>query len=205
MRIIRFLVLAAMALSITGVSTAGVYAQGENRSFEPSYEISLQLIVGSDGPVGRPVMPDSLKNISRHLEKNFAFRNYRLAGTFLGRIATGGSFEYKSTTNMFGQETDKLRPTFLDWSLGNLRLGAPSKGQPGYQAQTFRFGARVPITVSSLAEGGKLNPIVQYEPIGLSFNRVGLMENTPTLVGNLSLPGTEGTVFLVMTVRPADL
>ncbi len=179
-------------------------AQTENRPFEPSYEVSLQLILGSNEAGSGAEIPANLSSLSKQFKNTFPFRNYRLAGTFLGRVTNTGNFEYKSTSNMFGQESERARPVFLDWSLGNLRSGPTAKGGPGFQAQSFRFGARVPVTVATLAEG-KTNSVVNYEPIGLTLGKVGLAENSPTLMGTLNLPGAEGTVFLVMTVRSSDL
>src|SRR5215211_693240 len=96
-----FVVLIAAAASL------GVYGQSDGRPVEPSYEVSLQLIVGSNDPAAKPEVPANLSNISKQLRSSFAFTNYRLAGTFLGRITNSGNFEYKSTTNMFGQESEK--------------------------------------------------------------------------------------------------
>jgi hypothetical protein len=194
-----FVVLIAAAASL------GVYGQSDGRPVEPSYEVSLQLIVGSNDPAAKPEVPANLSNISKQLRSSFAFTNYRLAGTFLGRITNSGNFEYKSTTNMFGQESEKTRPTFLDWSLLDLRNGPTSSGKRGFQAQVFRLGARVPVTVSKVSDNGVANSIIQYESIGLNLSKVGIAENAPTLIGTLNLPGADGTVFLVMTVRNAEL
>jgi hypothetical protein len=75
----------------------------------------------------------------------------------------------------------------------------------GFQARGFRFGARVPIQTASIKDGGGVNPIVGYEPIGLTMSMIGLPFDTPTLVGTISLPKTTGTIFLVATVRAAEL
>ena len=192
-------------LLIAGAASTALYGQNEGRPVEPSYEVSLQLIVGSNDPIARPEVPSNLSNISKHLKNSFAFSNYRLAGTFLGRITNGGNFEYKSTTNIFGQESEKTRPTFLDWSLMDLRNGPTASGKRGFQARAFRIGARVPVTVSTVSDAGKTVPVANYESIGLNLQLVGIAENSPTLIGTLNLPGTDGTIFVVMTVRNADL
>ncbi len=201
----KFLFKALFVFLLVGAASVGIYGQAEGRPVEPSYEVSLQLIVGSNDPAARPEIPANLGSISKQLKSSFAFSNYRLAGTFLGRVTNAGNFEYKSTTNIFGQESEKTRPTFLDWSLIDLRRGPTASGQRGFQAQVFRLGARVPVTVSMIAESGKSNSVVNYESIGLTLAKVGLAENSPTLIGTLNLPGADGTVFLVMTVRNAEL
>jgi hypothetical protein len=186
------------------VLAASVYGQADARQLEPSYEVSLQMIVGSNESSGRQEMPASLSGISNHLKSSFAYKNYRLAGTIVGRVANSGSFEYKSTVSMFA-EPRTPHPTFVEWTLGTMRSGPATGGKVGIQAQAFRFGARVPMVVPRVGEGVNTSPIVNYEPIGMALREVGLQINSPTLIGTINLPGAEGTVFLVMTVRSAEL
>jgi len=183
------------------------YGQGDARpAIEPSYQVSLQLVIGSSDNTGRGDLPANLSTISKELRSTFAFSNYRLAGTFLGRISNAGNFEYKSLSNIFGKETNLTSQSFLEWSLGNFRTGATAKGPAGFQAQAFRFGARVPVSTGSFKdETGKVSSPIAYEAIGLNLSRVGLPENTPTLIGTLNLPGADGTIFLIMTVKSVDL
>ena len=201
----KILLKTLFVLMMVGVSSVAVIAQMEPRPVEPSYEVSLQLIVGSNVPAVRPDVPANLGNISKQLKSSFPFSNYGLAGTFLGRITNSGNFEYKSTTNILGKESDVTRPTFLDWALLDLRRGPTSSGKPGFQAQAFRLGARVPVNVSRISDNGVANTITQYESIGLNLSKVGIVENSPTLIGTLNLPGADGTVFLVMTVKGTEL
>ena len=176
------------------------------QAVEPSHEVSLQILIGSNEAGERDSVPKNLAAISSQLKSTFAFSNYRLAGTFLGRVSNGGNFEYKSLSNIFGRETDYRSQTFMDWSIVTLREGATPKGE-GFQAQAFRLGARVPVTTEMIKDAvtGKERSVVNYEPIGLSLVRLGLSENTPTLIGTLSLPGANDTLFLIMTVKSADL
>lgn len=171
---------------------------------EPSYDIALHLVIGSNDGTSKAggELPASLANMSKQLKANFAFTNYRLASTFLGRIANTGTFEYKSVGNIVGKDTEAMPQSFLEWTLANCRSMPTAKGQPGMQAQVFRFGARVPVVVGSAR--GESAAAVNYESIGLSLGKIGLVENTPTLIGTLNLPGANGTVFLIMTVRATD-
>jgi hypothetical protein len=176
------------------------------QSVEPSYEVSLQLLIGSHETSGRGDLPANLVATSKLLKNRFQFPNYRLASTLMGRISNTGSLEYKSLTNIFLQESNLPSQTFLEWSIGNLRIMPTAKGAQGFQAQSFRFGARVPVTTGSFKDdAGKMNPVINYESIGLTFGKVGLPENTPTLIGTLNLPGANGTIFLVMTINAADM
>ncbi|HEX6124670.1 MAG TPA: hypothetical protein VFZ23_04790 [Pyrinomonadaceae bacterium] len=178
-------------------ATAFSQAYDPNQKIEPNYEVALQVVIGSNEAGQRGDLPASLSSITRQLRDNFSFSNYRLANTFLGRIANTGNIEYKSASNVLGQETDASQ-MFLEWSLANFR-----SMQNGFQARSFRFGARVPVqTGSSRDEAGRVTPIVNYESVGLTLSMIGLQANTPTLIGTISLPKTSGTIFLVATIKP---
>ena len=197
-RAFSFLVFPLLILTL--ITSAS--AQGEPApKLEPSYEVALQVVIGSNDPGTRGEMPSNLSAISKHIKSNFSFSNYRLANTFLGRISNTGNIEYKSISNMLGQETEAESQTFFEWSVGNFR-----SIQNGFQARSFRFGARVPVRTGSFKdEAGKMVPSVNYESVGLTMSLIGLPVNTPTLIGTVSLPRTSGTIFLVATIRPADM
>jgi hypothetical protein len=176
-------------------------AQPDGALLEPSYEVALHVVIGSNEAGGKNDLPANLSSLSKHLKGNFSFSNYRLANTFLGRVSNTGNIEYKSVSNILGQETDPESQTFLEWSMVNFRAL-----QNGFQARTFRFGARVPIRTATFKDGsGALSPVVNYESIGLTMNVIGLPANVPTLVGTISLPKTTGTIFLVATIKSAHL
>lgn len=176
-------------------------AQSETgQQLEPSYEITLHVVIGSNEPGTRPELPANLSAVTKRLKSNFSFSNYRLANTFLGRVSNTGNVEYKSVSNILGQETDAESQTFLEWSVGPFR-----SMQNGFQARGFRFGARIPVRTGTFKDGGAVNPVVNYESVGLSMNMIGLPVNTPTLIGTISLPKTTGTIFLVATVKAAEL
>ena len=190
-------------LASVAVLAANVLVNGQQATqLEPSFDVALQLVVGSnDGTRGE--VPAALSNVTKQIKQSFGLSNYRLVSTFIGRISNRGGFEYKSTSNIFGQESTGSTQTFLDWSLRDLRTMPTSNGRTGFQADSFRFGARVPVVMGSQGEG-KSGPLYSYEPIGIALSRVGLTDGSPTLIGTLNLPGTSGTIFLIMTVRSAD-
>lgn len=191
------------AFSLLFLAAVTGFSQTETKpQAEPNYEVALQVIIGSNEAIQGAAVPDNLASIARQLRSSFSFSNYRLANTFLGRIANTGQFEYKSVSNLFGQESEAESHTFLDWSLNGFRVLPNSGSQNAFQMQNFRFGARVPIKTASFKdESGKLSSVINYESIGLTMVRVGLPENTPTLMGTLSLPRTNGTAFLVVTIK----
>lgn len=179
-----------------------VHAQSDpGQLIEPSFEVSLHVVIGSNEAGSGVALPSGLAGVSKQLKGSFPFTNYRLANTFLGRISNNGNIEYKSISNILGEETDAESQTFLEWSMVGFRA-APR----GFQARTFRFGARVPVRVgSSKDDAGRASPVINYESVGLSMTTIGLPANTPTLVGTISLPKTSGTIFLVATIRSAEL
>ncbi len=196
-RISSFLILPFLFLLLV---SAAVAQPDSAPRLEPSYEIALQILIGSND-ASKGELPASLSPISRHLKNNFSFSNYRLANTYLGRISNTGNFDYKSVSNIFGEEHEADAQTFLEWSIGNFR-----SIYNVFQARLFRFGARVPVRVGSTKdETGKPLPVMNYESVGLNMNMIGLPANTPTLVGTISLPKTSGTLFLVATIRRAEL
>ena len=183
------------------ISLSAAVAQSDPaQQLEQSYEVALHVVIGSNEG-GRADLPANLSVISKHLKGNFSFSNYRLANTFLGRISNTGNIEYKSVSNILGQETDAESQTFLEWSIGNFRA-LPS----GFQARAFRFGARVPVRTGTFKDPeGKITPVVNYESVGLTMSMIGLPVNTPTLIGTISLPKTTGTIFLVATIKSAEM
>jgi hypothetical protein len=187
--------LIALALFSTAIAQSDAGQQ-----LEPSYEVTLHVVIGSNEPDSRSEMPANLATVTKRLKSNFSFSNYRLANTFLGRISNTGNIEYKSVSNILGQETDAESQTFLEWSLVPFRVM-----QNGFQARGFRFGARIPIRTVAFKDNGAANPVTNYESVGLNMNMVGLPANTPTLVGTISLPKTTGTIFLVATVKTAEM
>ena len=202
----RSFLTAVFVCTLLLAASLSTVAQPEAKPLEPSFDVSLQLLIGSNDAAGRVELPGNLANVSRQLRGIFPFSNYRLASTLLGRVSNTGNYEYKSLTNIFGEESNLASQTFLEWSLREFRTVPTAKGAPGFQAQGFRFGARVPVTTGSVKDDtGKLNPTIAYEAIGLNLVKLGLPENEPTLIGTLNLPGANGTIFLIMTVRSADM
>ena len=188
-------------LSVAVLSVAFASNAAAQQQLEPSYEVALQVLIGSNDAGTRGELPASLSTISKHIKNNFSFSNYRLANTFLGRVSNNGNIEYKSVSNVFGEEPNADGPqSFLEWSLVNFQVH-----QTGLQARSFRFGARIPVRTMGSAEGGRTVPIINYEAIGLSVNMIGVPVNKPTLIGTINLPRSSGTMFLVATIKPAEM
>lgn len=196
---LRYVFTSIFALSLILFCSAVMYAQ----QVEPSYDVSLQLVIGSDEAGSRGDIPNELSGIAKQIKGQFGFANYRLASTFLGRLTNAGSFSYKSASNIFGKETQG-QPIFLEWNITDFHSMPNGKGGQGFSSQGFNFGARVPMNTAISGGDGKTATVTNYESIGLNLRKIGLTENSPTLIGTLNLPGTNGTIFLIMTVRSTD-
>jgi hypothetical protein len=193
-----------LLLLFTAISVRS-FAQTEIKpEIGPSYDIVLQIVTGvNDG--ARSDMPQNLSAVVKQLRGNFQFSSYSLANTYLGRVANAGALNYKSVSDILRPNAPGSQPSFVEWSLGNLRSTPNTSGERMLQAQQFRFGARIPINIGSRPdETGKIVSMTNYESIGLDLNRVTLAENTPTVIGTLTLPNTAGTLFLVMTAKPVE-
>ncbi|MEJ7846887.1 MAG: hypothetical protein WKF92_02235 [Pyrinomonadaceae bacterium] len=89
--------------------------------------------------------------------------------------------------------------------LNGLKAVPGAAGPVSFQAQSFRFGARVPVKTGQTKNSeGQVIDIINYESVGLTMNRTSLGENKPTLIGTLSLPKTSGTLFLILTIKAVE-
>ena len=198
-KLVSILLLSIFILSFSATSLA----QADSRAqIGPSYDVVLQIVIGGGDRAANQALPSNLSGITKQLRGNYQYAEYRLANTFIGRIANGGNFEFKSISNIFGRGPDRETPSFLEWSLFGLRSGQNTPGKNDLTVQAFRFGARIPFRVGSpTVEAGKQFPAFHYEPIGVSSAHITVPENTPTLLGSLSLPNTNDAMFLVLTLR----
>ncbi len=196
-------------LLIAGICVSGVLfllpVMGLGQTaVEPSYEVSLQLLMGSNDAGPKGSLPSSLSGISQRLKANYSYSNYRLSDTLFGRISNRGKFEYRSIAN-FGRDVVIQQPSFVEMTANELKTGLTAKGGQAFLLESFRFGAKVPVVTSvSKDESGKERSVVSYEQIGITLNKVGLSENVPTLIGTLNMPGVNDTLFVVMTVKTVD-
>ncbi|HEX8247030.1 MAG TPA: hypothetical protein VF599_02505 [Pyrinomonadaceae bacterium] len=189
----RFSVFAVFALFLC-FNTQG-FAQ-ENKDVklaEPSYEVLLQVLVGSNASSDNNQMPSSsLGNVVKKLKTTFPFTDYRLTATYLNRVENGGAVESRGVI----QETNaSATPTFQDWSLHGVKRVSDAGGQNLVQVGIFQFGTRFPI---------QLGQAVNYEQTGLKINRLNLAENSPTIVGTLNASKTSELIVLVLTVRSSN-
>lgn len=167
---------------------------------EQNFEVVMNVVLGSDSGPARSALPANLSEVVGQLKASMAFNNYSVANTYFGRVADAGSLEYRSVADIFGIEAGSENPSFVEWKIGRIRSVPGNGRRHSFTIEGFRFGARVPIRMGSAGQDGK-TPLV-YEGIGLNLGNVNVAAGSPTLVGTLSLPRSNGTLFLVMTVNP---
>jgi len=187
---------AAYAAALISAIALTAFAQ-DQPSGDKSYDIALHLVLGSnDTGAPRSEVPRELDGVIRQARSAFSFANYKLLSTFAGRVGETGEFSYKSVADIGSKDMNAAVPTFLDWSLEDLRAGTAARS---LKARSFRFGIRLPVSTG----GGEGRPSgLSYENIGLTVQRLGLAESLPTLLGTVHLPGTSGTIFVIITIRP---
>jgi hypothetical protein len=200
-----FSVVAFFVVCLFSATNFSAQTETQQRQAEPSYEVVLHLLTASNISSDKNSVPQSLSNVVKKLKTNYTFSNYRLASTYLGRIANTGNFEFKIVSNEASQDQENYVPIFSEWSLVALRNLPNEKGQNSIQFQSFRFGRRVPVRTATLKdESGKTSDVVNYEQIGLNMQKFSVSENVPTIVGSLSTAKPDELMFLVLTVKPAE-
>ncbi|MGD9587489.1 MAG: hypothetical protein AB7Q37_09760 [Pyrinomonadaceae bacterium] len=189
---------------IFAAAAVSAAAQGDPpRPAEASFEAVLYVLAAGGQSAQGDAVPSSLNAISREIRAEFGSANLRVINTYFGRLSSMGNLDYKGVSNAYAPEAMPGSPSFLDWRLTGIRIAQIASGQPAFQLQSFRFGARVPVRAGNFADEKAPAPI-NYEAIGLTVERVSVRENVPTLIGTLVQPRTDGTLFLVLTVRNAD-
>lgn len=187
------------------IAVVSGFGQAEQAKLaEPNYEATLHVLVGSNQAGQGADLPQSLTAVARQVRSDFGTSNLRLINTYLGRLSNSGSLDYKGVSSAYLQEAETGSPSFLDWRLVGLKSLQNSAGQNVHQFQSFRFGARVPVRIGVRDDSGKMTAPINYEAIGLTLDRMSVRENVATLVGTLTQPKTDGTLFLVLTVKNVD-
>lgn len=177
-------------------STVTFAQTGVKTSNETGYEVVLQVLTGSDDTGQKANVPANLGGVVKKINNNFSFSNYRLSNTYVNRVADTGSVELKSLSNDLSQAAEQKTPIFLDWSLVGLKDASDASAPNSIQVQSFRFGARVPLTTG--------NGVVSYESMGLNLQRISVPKNVPTLIGTLPTTKSGETIFLVLTVKAVE-
>lgn len=163
-----------------------------NKPSEPSFDMILQTVVGSNDGV-KSEMPPTLSGIVKKIKADFPFANYRLTSTAIQRMVNRGGVEFNSVS----YTSEKNLPVFSTWDIDGVLFSTDEGGRETVSIQNFRFNQRIPIT------DWNDTLLVNYEQIGLK-TKFNLIKNSPTVVGSLTTLKPDELMFLVLTVRPAE-
>ncbi len=182
-----------LALLFSLLSTAAISQTDASEPGPGGFETVLHVVHGSDRPgTAAQRIPTNIQSLVKTLSSDFAHTNQQLVATYLGRVAGNGSVVYKSIINLAGAGSDAAEHGFIDWRVDQIRR--QGAGDAPIEIRAFQFGARVPVRLAG-------TPTTNYELVSVALNSTSVQENTPTVLGTLSLPGGGGTLFVVLTVR----
>jgi hypothetical protein len=171
-----------------------------------NYDVQLYLLVASNQTSPHVDVPQAAEAAIKQLRTVLPFNDYRLAMTFLNRVQEGGRLEYSAIGGLTpaSTQTSSLSPTFVQFSLGEIKTTANAAGQPVVQVSSFRFGLKVPVQTASVGlEGNKGSyPVIQYQDTGIT-TQLSVREDTPTVVGTLPANKPDETFVLLLTIRRA--
>jgi len=161
-----------------------------NKSSEPSFDVILQAVVGSnDG--NKSDVASSLSGIVKKLKADFPFSNFRLTSTSIQRVSNRSGVSSKNIS--FTPE--KNLAVYSTLTFDGLEVSIDESGQEMFQVRRFGFNQQIPITNSIGA--------INYESINLNGN-FSLIRNEPTVIGSLSTLKPDELMFLIMTVKSAE-
>ncbi len=177
------------------------FASAGAQSVQPSsndtpIHVELRVLTATPDQKASVKLPAKLSAVSRHVTEMVGPTDLRIAETYIGRIGHRGSMNYKSLANVAVYPGDIDTPSIMEWNLTRVEIGL----QGSLTANSFNFGARIPIRGARLGTDANATRVVNYEYIGVSLGELTVPNGVPTLIGSLSLPNSEGTMFLVLTL-----
>lgn len=171
-------------------------------------EVQLHLLLATktavNGDDEKP--PASLDAVVKQLRSVFGFKNYRLVTTLLNRVSSGGKLNLRwvGSPLLAGTAATAATPGFNEFYVEKVRLAQDEQGRDVVKMENFKFGARIPIQVSTVASNGNSAPIVQYEQTGITTD-ISMREGEPTIVGTLNVgPSGDALIIVVSAKRPAS-
>jgi hypothetical protein len=189
--------MSAVALGFIFVFSAAVSAQTpETNQSAKSYDVLLQVLVSTGGAAD---LPSSLAPTSKKLKTIYPTANFAPATIIMGKTADGAGFDTRSVTTLMSQPgISSDSPTFIEFALGRLKTIAGNN----FQIENFRSGMRIPLKTGLIRGAeGRETPVVTYEQIGLTVNRLTLTENSPTVIGTLTTSKPNEIIVLVLTIK----
>lgn len=215
-KIYRIILIATLIITGALVSSPTILAQTEQSSQASSktkpedatgLEVQLHLLLATKSATGDDEKPPaSLDAVVKQLRATFPFKNYRLVTTLLNRVSSGGklSLRWVGSPLLAGTAATAATPGFNEFNVQEVRLAQDEQGRDVVKMENFKFGARIPIQVTSIASNGSTAPVVQYEQTGITTD-ISVREGEPTIVGTLNVgPSGDALIIVVSARRPAS-
>lgn len=166
-----------------------------------SLEFQLHLISASMGQQEKESVPANLTPVIQQIRSALKFTNYRYVNSSLNRVSNGGKVESSGIGGSLfpapqGVPTSQERPSFYSYSLGPVKLTQDSSGKESIQIDNFRFGASVPVRISTDANN------IQYKDIGI-ITPLSLREGEMVVVGTANISGSDEAVVVIISVKKA--
>jgi hypothetical protein len=214
-KIYRVLLIATLLVTGLGVCSQRTLAQAEQASQSSArmksddatgLEVQLHLIIAKKIPDGdEEKLPAAFDAVVKQLRSTFNFKSYRLATTLLNRVRNGGrlSLRWVGSPLLAPSAATTATPGFNEFNVQVVKLAQDENGQDVVQMSNFKFGARIPIQIPSIASTGSV-PVVQYEDTGITTD-ISMREGEPTIVGTLNVgPSGDALILVVSAKRPAS-
>jgi hypothetical protein len=170
-------------------------------------EVELHLLVATKSATGdEEKLPASLDAVVKQLRSTFTFKSYRLVTTLLNRVSNHGklSLRWIGSPLLTPSAATTATPGINEFNVQDVTLSQDERGRDIVQMSNFRFGARIPIQIPSIASTGASVPVVQYEQTGITTD-ISMREGEPTIVGTLNVgPSGESIIIVVSAKRPAS-
>jgi hypothetical protein len=212
-KIHRIILIATLILTGTLLCSGQAQAQTEQASpasakvkneDSAGLEVQLHLLIATKSvTVDEEKLPSSLDAVVKQLRSTFTFKSYRLVTTLLNRVSNHGKLNLRWVGSpLLAQSAATLAtPGINEFNVQEVALTQDEQGRDIVQMSNFRFGARIPIQVSSVASTGSSVPVVQYEQTGITTD-ISLREGEPTIVGTLNVgPSGESLIIVVSAKR----
>jgi len=216
-KIYRIILIATLLVTGVVAGSQSTLAQTEQPSQASSkakkedatgLEVQLHLIISTKSATNgdEEKLPPSLDAVVKQLRSTFAFKNYRLVTTLLNRVSSGGklSLRWVGSPLLAPSAATAVTPGFNEFNVQEIKLAQDEQGRDVVKMENFKFGARIPIQVTSVASNGSSTPIVQYEQTGITTD-ITVREGEPTIVGTLNVgPSGDALIIVVSAKRPVS-
>lgn len=177
----------------------------ESGDDEINYDVELHLLVTGNEAEGAAKIPQTLDGVVRQLKASLMSADYKLAGTFIGRVHDGGNLSVKTLGGSPlapTQQFDALTPAFFDFTMNGVKHVADPSGGQLVNIHDFRLGMKVPIQTATVSndKSGQGYPVIQYEDTGIN-TQMSVREGVPTLVGTLNTSRPGQLFAIVITIK----